>query len=118
MPPERLPGMTLRLAPRCRLVESSFPILQIWQMNQPGCESDARVPADAPGDTLCVRRDPDGIVIERLAAGDFAWLAALGEGATLAAAIDAARSADPDFDLGRALHAQIGNGTIAAIRVE
>ena len=115
MAPERLPGLTLRLAPRCRLVESRYPILKIWQMNQPGCDSDARLPPDAPGDSLCVRRDPDGIVIERLAAGDFAWLAALGEGATFAAAIDAARSADAAFDLGRALHAQIGNGTIAAI---
>jgi len=118
VPPDRLPDMTLRLTPRCRLVESSFPIMHIWQTNQPGCESDARVPADAPGHTVCVRRDPDGIVIERLAGGDFAWLAALGNGATLAAAIDAARSADPDFDLGRALHAQIANGTIAAIRVD
>ena len=62
-----------------------------------------------------MRRDPDGIVIERLSAGDFAWLAALGEGATIAAAIDAAQRADARFDLGRALHAQIGNGTIAAI---
>ena len=34
--PERLPGLTLRLAPRCRLVASSFPILQFWQMSQPG----------------------------------------------------------------------------------
>ena len=116
--PERLPRLTLRLASRCRLIGSSYPILQVWQMNQPGSESDARVPADAPGDALCVRRDPDGIVIERLPAGDFAWLAALGEGATLADGIEAARRADADFDLGRALHAQIGNGTIAAIGVQ
>jgi hypothetical protein len=116
--PERLPGSRLRLTPRCRLVGSGYPILQIWQKNQAGCSGDLRVSPEAPGDTLCVRRDPDGIVIERLPAGDFAWLAALGEGTKLAAAIDAARSADADFDLGRALHAQIGNGTIAAIGIE
>jgi len=113
--PERLPGVTLRLTPRCRLIESRFPILRIWQMSQPGCDSETRVPPDAPGDRVCVRRDSEGIMIERLPVADFVWLAALAEGATLAAAIDAARTADADFDLGRALHAQIGNGTIAAM---
>ena len=113
--PERLPGVMLRLAARSRLVASDYPILRIWQANAPGERGDPRVPADASGDTLIVRRDPDGIVVERLQAGDFAWLAALGAGATLAAAIDVAQAADPAFELGRTLHAQIGNGTIAAV---
>ena len=113
--PERLPGLTLRISARCRLVASEYPILRIWQANAAGANGDPRAPIDAPGDMLTVRRDPDGIVVERLQAGDFAWLASLAEGATLAAAIDAAQKADPSFDLGRALHAQIGNGTIAAM---
>jgi hypothetical protein len=113
--PERLPRLTLRLAARCRLVTSAYPILRIWQANATGADGDSRAPTDAPGDALAVRRDPDGIVIERLPIGDFAWLAALQKGATLAAAMDAALKADPAFDLGRTLHARIGDGTIAAI---
>jgi len=115
VPPERLPNITLRLAARCRLVASAYPILRIWQGTASGDVGDPRAPTNALGDRLTVRRDPDGIVLERLSAGDFAWLAALADGVTLAGAIDAAQKANPTFDLGRTLHAQIGNGTIAAI---
>jgi len=113
--PERLPGLSLRLAARCRLIASAHPILRIWQANASDFGEESRAATDGGGDALAVRRDPDGIVVERLPAGDFAWLAALADGATLARAIDAAGEADPAFDLGRSLHAQIGNGTIAAI---
>jgi hypothetical protein len=114
--PERLPDIRLRLAARCRLVASDYPVFRIWQAAQgQRRDGDLCAPADVPRETLAVRRDPDGIVIERLPASDFAWLAALAGGATLASAIEAAQKADPAFDLGRTLHAQIGNGTIAAI---
>ena len=113
--PERLPGITLRLAPRCRLVTSDHPIMSIWQGRASAHADDPRAPTNVAADKLAVRRDPDGIVVERMPGGDFAWLAALAAGAPLAAAIDAAQQADPAFDLGRTLHAQIGNGTIAAI---
>ena len=113
--PERLPEIRVRISARCRLVASDYPIFDIWQAAAPGHDLGPGMPSGVAGDTLAVRRDVDGIVVERLAAGDFAWLAALGEGATLASAIDAAQKADPAFDLGRTLHAQIGNGTITAI---
>jgi hypothetical protein len=115
VPPEQLPGLGLRITARCRLVASAYPILRVWQAGAPGPAEGHRSAMNGPGDTLAVRRDHDGIVVERLAAGDFAWLAALAAGATLAGAIDVAQKADTAFDLGRALHAQIGNGAIAAI---
>ena len=89
--------------------------MSIWQGRASAHADDPRAPTNVAADKLAVRRDPDGIVVERMPGGDFAWLAALAAGATLAAAIDAAQQADPAFDLGRTLHAQIGNGTIAAI---
>jgi hypothetical protein len=113
--PERLSGIRLRLAARFRLVSSPYPIMSIWQANAAGDAGDLRSPTDAPGDSLAVRRDPDGIVVERLSAGDGTWLGALASGATLTDAIAAAQAADAAFDLGRTLHAQIGNGTIAAV---
>jgi len=110
--PEHLAGIGLRLSARCRLVSSAYPILEIWQAR---ASDETGAPADAAAAMLAVRRDPDGIVIERLPGDAFAWLAALASGATLARAIDAAQRADAAFDLGRTLHSQIGNGTIAAI---
>jgi hypothetical protein len=114
-PADRLPLLRLALEPSCRLIASPFPVLRIWQVNQPGFEGDARVLLDEGGDTLLVRRDVHGVSIERIGAGDFAWLAALSGGAPLGAAIDAAQAADATFDLGAALSAHIAAGTIAAV---
>ena len=58
------------------------------------------------------------VLLEAAAPGLYAWLAALTEGASLAAAIDRALAAEATFDLGVALHACIGNGTIVAIGEE
>jgi len=115
VPAERLAALSLRLAARCRLIVSDHPIFSLWKAHQPDLEGDHRMLPEAASEALCVRRDADGIVLERLSAGEFAWLAALGDGAALAGAIDAARNAEPSFDFGRALHTYIGNGTIAAL---
>jgi hypothetical protein len=115
VPADRLAGLTLRLAPSCRLIASAYPIFRIWQVNQLDHTGEDRVDFDGVGDALLVRRDAAGIGIERLASGEFAWLAALADGAALGASIDAARRADAAFDLGRALHAHIGAATIVSI---
>jgi hypothetical protein len=115
VPAERLPDARLRLAPSCRLLTSVWPVFRIWQVNQPDHAGDDHVRLDPAGEALLVRRDAAGVAVLRLAAGDFAWLATLAGGATLAAAIDAATRADAAFDLGRALHAHVAGGTIAGI---
>ena len=113
--PERLPALRMRLEPSCRFVASEFPVLRIWRVNQPGYDGDERVSLDEGPDHLLVRRDADGVVLQRIAAAEFAWLAALAAHASLALAIDKAQGVADAFDLGVALHAYIGNGTIAAI---
>jgi hypothetical protein len=115
-PPARLPALRLRLDASCRLLASPFPILRIWQTNQDGYTGDDRVALGAGGDALLVRRDPHGISLERVPTGDHAWLAALGEGESLGAAIDRAQRADLTFDLGAALRAHIAAGTIVAVQ--
>jgi hypothetical protein len=113
--PERLPAARLTLAPSCRLVASGHPVLRIWQVNQDGFEGDDRVSFDAGPDTLLVRREPGGVTIERVTAGEFAWLAALAAGEPLGAAIDAAEAAGSPFDLAASLRARIADGTIAGV---
>jgi hypothetical protein len=114
-PPERLPALRMRLAPSCRLVASEFPVLRIWQVNQPKCEGGERVSlADGP-DHVLVRRDAVGISLQPIPAADFAWLAALAERLPLAMAIDRAQGVAAAFDLGAALHTYIEDGTIAAV---
>src|SRR5439155_25919769 len=114
-PPHRLPALRLRLEPSCRLVASPFPILRIWQTNQPGYSGDDRVMLDEGSDAMLIRRGDNGISLERLTAGDHAWLAALAAGGTLGTAIEAAQGADATFDLGVTLREQIAAGTIIAV---
>jgi hypothetical protein len=115
--PERLPSTRLRLDPSCRLVASDFPILRIWQANQPGHEDDDDVSLDEGADHVVVRRGADGVALVRLGAGEYAFLAALAADATFGAAIDAALRADADFDLGAALRSNIAAGIIDAVVV-
>ena len=113
--PERLPQVRLVLDASCRLVASAFPILRIWRANQPDRAGDERIAQDEGGVALLVRRDPQGVAMESLDAGEHAWLAALAQRATLGAAMDAALAADSSFDLGATLRAHIAAGTIAAV---
>jgi hypothetical protein len=113
--PESLPTVRLALAPSCRLVASRHPVLRIWQVNQDGFEGDDRVSLDADPDRLLVRREPDGVTLERLTVAEFAWLAALAAGEPLGAAIDAAEAAGLPFDLAASLRARIADGTIAGV---
>jgi hypothetical protein len=113
LPAERLPDARLALAPSCRLVDSPFPILRIWQVNQPDADAGS-VSLDEGADRLLVRRDPDGIVIVRLPAGEYGWLVAFAGEATLAQALDAARAADPSFEVATALAARIADRTLVA----
>jgi len=113
--PERLPEVRLRLHPSVRMIASAFPVLRIWQVNQPDYACDEDVALDAGGDTLVVARGSDGVTLARLGVGDHAWLATLASGRNLAAAIDAAAAVNADFDLGAALATHIGSGTIVAV---
>lgn len=118
VPAERLTGLRFRLAPSCRLVGSDYPILRIWRVNQPDHDGDDRVGLDESADRLLVRRDARGATLERLSAGEFAWLRALQADATLAAAIETAQHVDAGFDLGDALRTHIGNATLSSIAAD
>jgi len=113
--PERLPMLRLKLDPTCRQVESEYPILHLWQANQPGSNDDDRVELDEGADRVVVRRGAGGVVLARVAAGDFAFLVALGAQAPFGAALDAAQRADAAFDLGAALRTHIASGIIAGV---
>jgi hypothetical protein len=115
VPPDRLTAIRLRLDPSCRLVASAFPILRLWQVNQPDYEGDDRVDLDAGADALLVRREAEGVSLSQLAAGEHAFLVAVAGGAVLGAALDTAEAADPAFDLGATLRKHIAAGTFGSV---
>jgi hypothetical protein len=102
------------LHPSARLVVSPYPIFHIWQVNQPGHAGDDRVDLGEGGDALLVRRTSDGVVIERLAACEYAFLAALAGNRNLSDATERATGVEPSFELAGALRRYVTEGIIVA----
>jgi hypothetical protein len=103
------------LHPSTQLVVSAYPIFHIWQVNQPGHAGDDRVDLGEGGDALLVRRASAGVVIERLATGEHAFLAALAGNRSLSDATERACGIEPSFDLAGALKRHVTAGTVVAI---
>jgi hypothetical protein len=114
--PEALPRLRFRLHPSARLIASPFPILRIWQVNQPAYEGDDRVDLGDGGDMLLVTRGDHGVAIDRIGKGEHALLGALAAHSTLGVATERATYVEPDFDLSAALRRHVVNHTLVAFR--
>ncbi|MBF6989619.1 MULTISPECIES: DUF2063 domain-containing protein [unclassified Cupriavidus] len=104
--------LQLRLAPACRLLASPFPVLRIWQSNQPDAEEDAEIDAGSGGDWLLVRRSGFAVEAQSLEVGEYAMLEALHGGAALEPAYRQALQVAPDFALAGFLERRILDATI------
>jgi hypothetical protein len=104
------------LHPSARLVASRYPVLRIWQVNQPDYTGDDTVDFGEGADALLVLRTTRGVHIERLAAGEHALLAALAKRLRLSEAAARASAVDPAFDLAPVLRNHVAARTIVAFR--
>lgn len=114
--PQRLPELRFALHPSARLIASPFPILRIWQTNQPSYEGDDRVDLGEGGDTLLVLRTSSGIAVEPVGVAEHAFLGALAANASLSQAAVRAAELDARFDLASILQNHVVNRTIVAFR--
>lgn len=112
VPPEQYQQLQFRLHPSAQLIASDYPILRIWQVNQPEYTGDIAVNlADGGVHLLVVRRELE-VVIEPLSAGDDALLRAFAAGQRFEDASAAALSAQPDYDLAAALRRHVASAVI------
>jgi hypothetical protein len=108
--PDELPGVCLALHPAVRLCASPYPIDRIWRTSQPDADAGERVDLGEGGVALLiVRRDID-VVWHRLDPAEYAFLAALDLGLTIAQAQIQAESIG-DFDLVASLSRHLSTGT-------
>jgi hypothetical protein len=115
VPADRYGDLRLRLDPAARLLRSDFPVLRIWQANQPG--RDGAVHLDEGGDGLLIRRRGEDIEFEALGDGEFTLLAALASGCPV---LDAGRRAlvrQPDFNLTEALGRRLADGLLIGFQL-
>lgn len=116
VPVEAVGELRFGLHPSVEVIESRYPILRIWQVNQPDYAGDDRVDLGEGGDRLLVRRAVDGVTIERLAPGEHAFLAALARNAPLHDAEKRAVGADASFDLAAVLKLHVATQAIVEFR--
>jgi hypothetical protein len=118
--PAKLHGeLRFSLHPSAQLIVSTFPILHVWQANQPSCGADEHIDLGEGGDTLLVLRRPSdvgGIAIERISQAEHHLLATLAAGRTLDEAANRCAAMAPEFDLAAALQRHVAGNTIVAFR--
>ena len=103
VPPHAYPRLRFALRRAARLLESSFPIVRIWEANQPGATAPEVIDLAGGPEFALAHRLNGGVRITRLSAGEFALLSTLARAEPLEAALDASLARDPHFDLGIAL---------------
>ncbi|MDN8615193.1 HvfC/BufC N-terminal domain-containing protein [Variovorax ginsengisoli] len=104
-------GLRLRLQPSARFVGSRYPLLRIWQANQPeALDDESTISLDEGGVDLLVVQCALEIEFRHLGPAEGRWLRALAGQAGLAEATGRAMDADPAFDLMAALARHLGLG--------
>lgn len=114
VPVSEYENLIFSLQPSAHLVNSAYPILQIWRVNQQGYEGDSRVNLDAGGVKLLVIRRSE-VEIESLSAGEHTLLSAFAAGSPFALAAEAALGVEPDLDLSATLAQHVRYGTLVQL---
>lgn len=113
--PEVLPTCLLILHPSMHLFESSFPVLRIWETNQPDAIVE-QVDLDSGGEAFWILRSGMNLMMHREPLADIHFLRALQEGATLGQAAESAMAIDPGFTPTAIFSTAIANGFFIDIR--
>jgi len=111
--PEDYPRLRLMLQPSARLLESCYPVLRIWQVNQPDWTGDATVDLAEGRARLLVLRQGVEVAFIPLGVGEQFWLLGLAHGLTLLEAQQRATAREPGFDLGAALQRHLPLGVFS-----
>ncbi|MGE4062564.1 MAG: putative DNA-binding domain-containing protein [Rhodospirillaceae bacterium] len=112
---EAMSTLRLKVHPALRLITSPFPVHRIWRLNQPDV-ADKDIPAVdmKVSETVIVTRPQNEVVTRAIHLADATLVRAIGGGATLAAAVEAALVIAADFDVTRALAGHFASGTFSS----
>ena len=107
--------LRFRLAPATRLIASRYPLLRIWEANQPEHTEVETVRLDQGPDHLLVLRIGLRVEIVALEEAEYVFLDALGSGAELGTACEIASARDAGFDPGGEMARHVRMGTIVDV---
>ena len=110
--PYEVAQLTFQFDPSVTLLDSPWPIDQIWHVNQADEEVYAPVDLNAGGVSLEIRRWEDDVGFRRLDPAIYTFRTTLAAGHALAMAAEAALAASQEFDCVAALHELLTDGVI------
>jgi hypothetical protein len=113
---DQLPGIRLVLHPSLRLVRSQFPALTIWQMNIADGIPTA-VDLGAGGEDALIVRPTADVEVRSIPKGSLEFTQALVDGRSVLAALAAALTANPRFDLRANLTDLLRAGALVGYRL-
>lgn len=103
--------LQLRLQPSASVIRSPYPVLRIWQANQPDApDADVAIHLHEGGAMLLVVQRELEVEFRTLGHGEGLWLCALGDDFTLVEATQQALDRDPCFDVAAALSRHLADG--------
>src|SRR5262249_42495797 len=115
IPAERLPSMSMELAPGTSVIRSTYPLDLIWQASQPNAVEGTVDLACGPCRLLVLRRPEDAGFVN-LSSAEAAFLASLARGASLEGAAGFGFEADFAFDLTTSFARLLALGAFAALQ--
>ena len=116
IPPERLGGIAFKVHPSVRLIESPFPVFEVWAANQPEHESVPEINFGL-GEKGLVLRHGQTVVQRPMTASAFGWLEAVTKGVLLGPAVESAMANDETFDLQDTLRLLLADGAFTDLRI-
>lgn len=118
--PEKYGALRFALHPSAQLMASDYPVLRIWQTNQPNADtadtSEGVVDLAEGGVRLLIARRDIAVEIEPLGRGEYALLCGFAQALPFADAADVAMASEPDFDLVASLRRRVQDQTIVGFK--
>lgn len=113
LPSKHFAGLRVALNQASALLTSPYPVLKIWQLNQPDYTGDEVVNLNQGAAHMLVLRHQDTVSVLALSAAEYTFLSGLQQGHIWATALLAAEEIAPDFDLGTCVLRHVNNGAIS-----
>jgi len=115
--PDSYGDLHFTLNPAAALLDSSYPVHRIWQVNQPGYEGDTAVKLDTGPVRLLIERREGRVEVQPLTSGECSLLRALAKDEDFASACEQALASEPEVDLGATLQRLVAQSTLAEFRL-
>lgn len=100
VPPAQYGSLRFSMHPAFRLLESSYPLAEIWRSNQPDVTEHELIELSGAKEYLIIGRPIFELEVATVPHSAFVALEHIAAGQNLETAVDAAIAIEPDFDLG------------------